>query len=67
MKRFMIAALLVLFSCTSLGSEFYVSPSGDDRNPGTRVKPFRTLERARDAVREMKKSGQITRVRLPFG
>ncbi len=34
------------------GSEFYVSPDGDDQHPGTREQPFRTLERARDRVRE---------------
>lgn len=28
-----------------------VSPAGDDRNPGTREKPFRTLPRAQAAVR----------------
>jgi len=32
----------------------YVAPDGADENPGTRAKPFATLERARDAVREMK-------------
>lgn len=30
---------------------FWVSPDGSDSAPGTRQKPFRTLERARDAVR----------------
>lgn len=29
-----------------------VSPTGDDQNPGTRAKPFRTLERAQAAVRK---------------
>ncbi|MBN1773414.1 MAG: right-handed parallel beta-helix repeat-containing protein [Deltaproteobacteria bacterium] len=33
---------------------FYVSPGGDDSNPGTLEEPFETLERARDAVREVK-------------
>lgn len=32
---------------------FYVSPSGNDANPGTKVKPFATLERARDAIRSV--------------
>lgn len=31
---------------------FYVSPDGDDSSQGTRHKPFRTIERARDVVRE---------------
>ncbi len=33
---------------------FVVSPSGRDSNPGTRRRPFRSLERARDAVSELK-------------
>ena len=33
--------------------EFYVSPTGAETNPGTIQKPFRTLNRARDAVREV--------------
>lgn len=30
---------------------FWVSPNGGDASPGTHLAPFRTLERARDAVR----------------
>lgn len=30
---------------------YYVSPTGDDSNPGTEVRPFRTISKARDAVR----------------
>lgn len=36
------------------GATFYVAPSGNDNNPGTREKPFASLQRARDVVREMK-------------
>ena len=32
---------------------FYVAPDGADANPGTEAKPFKTLERARDAVRKL--------------
>lgn len=32
---------------------FYVSPLGDDSNAGTKEKPFRSLSRARDAVRSV--------------
>jgi hypothetical protein len=35
-------------------TRFYVSPSGDDSNPGTLAAPFATLARARDAVRDVK-------------
>ncbi|MCX7590808.1 MAG: right-handed parallel beta-helix repeat-containing protein, partial [Kiritimatiellae bacterium] len=35
-------------------ADFFVAPDGDDLNPGTRKKPFATLRRARDAVRELK-------------
>ena len=34
-------------------AEFFVSPSGDDKNPGTYEKPFATLQAARDAVRDI--------------
>jgi hypothetical protein len=32
--------------------DVYVSPSGDDANPGTLKKPFATLQRAQQAVRQ---------------
>ena len=35
-------------------AELYVSPAGQDANPGTADKPFATLERARDAVRKLR-------------
>lgn len=33
----------------------YVSPGGDDGNPGTEAQPFKTIARARDAVRAIAK------------
>jgi len=39
----------------------YVSPDGSDANPGTKDRPFATLERARDAIRELKQAGRIPR------
>lgn len=48
--------LAMMMLCTTLvltrAAEFYVAPAGNDANPGTEDKPFATLERARDAVRE---------------
>ncbi len=38
---------------------FHVAANGDDANPGTKEKPFRSLERARDAVRGLKSSGKL--------
>ncbi len=46
-------ATLLLFT-RGHATEFFVSPAGGDRNPGTRDRPFLTLERARDAVRSLK-------------
>jgi hypothetical protein len=34
---------------------FHVSPRGDDGNPGSEAKPFATLQRARDAVRALRR------------
>ncbi|MFH1498192.1 MAG: right-handed parallel beta-helix repeat-containing protein [Verrucomicrobiota bacterium] len=35
---------------------FHVAPDGDDKADGSQAKPFRTFEKARDAVRELKNS-----------
>ena len=40
--------------------EFFVAPGGSDVDEGTKEKPFATLARARDAVREAKKDGGAT-------
>ena len=37
----------------------FVSPAGDDANPGTEASPFRTLERSREAVRQLKQEGAL--------
>jgi hypothetical protein len=50
----MRAVLLLAFSCVSLLAEhvlLFVSPRGDDAGRGSIESPFRTLERARDALR----------------
>ncbi|MGC9316895.1 MAG: right-handed parallel beta-helix repeat-containing protein, partial [Armatimonadota bacterium] len=41
------------------GAELYVSPTGSDEAAGTRTQPFATLERARDAIREMKAGEEL--------
>jgi parallel beta-helix repeat protein len=48
-------ALIITLALTSLANaDFYVATNGDDANPGTKTKPFATLERAREAVRQSK-------------
>ena len=43
---------LAVFAIPASGKPtFYVAPTGNDSNTGTRSKPFATLERARKAVR----------------
>jgi hypothetical protein len=48
----MTALCLLIFLLTGCAeSGFYVSPSGNDQNPGTRSEPFSTIQRAQEAVR----------------
>ena len=39
---------------TKFAVEFFVAPAGNDANPGTRERPFVSLEKARDAIRALK-------------
>ncbi len=48
------AAILVLCMLTASATaavELFISPGGDDSNPGTKTKSFATLEKARDRIR----------------
>jgi hypothetical protein len=68
-KPFIVGALAFV-ATTATATDFYVATNGNDSNPGTLVKPFATLERARDAIRELKKSGPLkesVNVRLQGG
>ncbi|GFO68191.1 peptidase [Geomonas limicola] len=40
-------------------ADFFVAPGGDDRAPGTLERPFQTLEGARDAIREARRTGTL--------
>jgi hypothetical protein len=57
----MTAALLAAWTPgTSHASvTLYVAPTGSDGYPGTASRPFATLERARDAVRALKRNGNF--------
>jgi len=61
-----LAIMIVLLSWMPLKAEnageivFYVSPEGNDSHAGTSVEtPFATLHKARDAIRELKKAGEL--------
>ena len=57
-----LATALALVSCANVGgwivpdkaNTLYVATDGSDDNPGTRAKPFATLQRARDEIRTRK-------------
>lgn len=38
------------FSTSGQGATYYVSPSGDDTNPGTQVHPWKTIQKAANVV-----------------
>ena len=38
--------------------DYFISPDGDDSNPGTYEKPFRTIEKARDTIKHGIENGQ---------
>jgi hypothetical protein len=43
----------------AMAAEFHVGVNGNDGNNGTKARPFATLERARDAIRELKAKGPL--------
>ena len=50
--RALTIATAVLTACVAhAGPEFHVAPNGNDANPGTAAAPFRTMTKARDAIR----------------
>ena len=55
----LLAAVLAppVFARAAVQARFYVDPAGSDRDPGTLRKPFRTIYRARRAVRLAKARG----------
>jgi len=53
--------------CGQSLSEYYVSPNGDDNNPGTKELPFRTIEKARDSIRYLCRPAGGTTVYLREG
>ena len=61
-NRFVIGLFVTSILCGALAADaatFYVSPAGDDSNPGTQQRPFVTIQRARDEIRKLKMAGQL--------
>ena len=59
MKRIVFPAVLLGVMAMSLlqaqaQTKLFVAPNGSDANPGTLAKPFATLEKARDTLRELR-------------
>ena len=56
-RLILIAALSLAWA--GAAAEFCIATDGNDANPGTRAKPFASLERARDAIRQLKQKGPL--------
>ncbi|MHC5538093.1 right-handed parallel beta-helix repeat-containing protein, partial [Singulisphaera rosea] len=61
-RPILLGVVLSLLASSLQAAEFHVSPRGDDRNPGTAERPWKSLAGARDGVRTLKakSSGPIT-------
>ena len=57
-----VALILLAICVTSCGqdnkSEFYLSPDGSDKNPGTYSAPFKTIARAQMEIKKLKKQSE---------
>ena len=63
MKKFLFGFLLmtfVIFSVKGAALHIYVSPSGNNQNPGTQEHPVASLTAARDIIRELRASKVLT-------
>ncbi|MCK5463944.1 MAG: hypothetical protein KAI95_13045, partial [Bacteroidales bacterium] len=58
-----VISLFLVAGCNP-ASKFYVSPSGNDSHPGTREKPFATIEKAREAVHSVWQSKQHADIKV---
>ncbi len=68
MKKKQICLMMLWMIVASVSAkDFYASPDGKDSNPGTKSKPFATLEKARDAVRQMQPHKEAVNVYIRGG
>jgi hypothetical protein len=65
MKRFPSTLLFLAWAgLAPLRADFHVAPTGSDAHSGSERKPFATLEKARDAVRDLKSAGKVPKAGL---
>jgi hypothetical protein len=67
MKNVIVAVFVSVAFCGMLNAtvlEYYVSPQGSDRNPGTIDRPFAKIQQARDAIRLLKPSEKTSGVNV---
>ncbi len=56
--RIIVIILALMMSSSTYGTELFVAPDGNDANPGTKDKPFKTIEHARQSVAKI--NGDMT-------
>ena len=53
MRRALTLVLIMILCCVpTMAADFHVSPAGSDRNPGTKEKPFKTIQKAADSMQD---------------
>jgi len=52
-----ITAILAMLALNAYSKDYYVSPEGNDGNPGTETRPLKTIGAARDKVRKLVAGG----------
>ena len=55
---FPIVSMLLAAAASAPAADLWVSPDGDDANPGTKAKPLKTFDGARQAVRRHERRGK---------
>jgi Right handed beta helix region len=65
MDKFLLVSCIFLaqaaFSAPiSMAASYFISPKGNDNNPGSKARPFKTLEKAKTVVRSIPKTQPIT-------
>jgi len=66
--RFYILAALTFFTPDLFGHDIFLSPGGNDQNPGTKTQPLSSLSGALKLIRQLRSSGeQNERIRVIVG